>query len=414
MIRKTFITLFFVCIFSSTYATIINGFVYDKQSLPVSFASVYLNNNPTVGTVTDSEGHFSIEIDNYKSDALVISFIGYETIKYPLANLQGNTNLSFILKEQPILLQETLVSASNPSKKMTKRDKRNILKAVRKRMDVDFPNQPCRYKIVSDYIIYNQDDVVAFEELVGSLVEIPALKRKNGRDSIQLKGDICKRYRNQQMESKFNNVSANILDDKYKQVAGKVDSVVMIHRTMWGSEIQWLFDEFIGNTSKWTFTDKGDYTVLNYIEKRNYFGILIIELNLSYVIDSYSYSVKKLSQDMIVKANIPFGYKLSKEQLAVFNVLNIGENEIEKFRLKTVDTRIKRNIIYKSTDTRVVVSEKNVELKSKISDKNGKGMNIHSTAAIKVLSTETSPRIYTASEMKRPIPIKNMNLSDLK
>lgn len=414
MIRRIFITLFFVCIFSSAYATIINGIVKDKQSVPVSFASVYLNNNPTVGTITDSEGHFSLEIENFKSDVLIISFIGYETIRYPLADLKGNTNLSFTLKEQPILLQETLVSAKNPSKKMTKRDKRNILKAVRKRMDIDFPNQSCGYKIVSDYIIYNQDDVVAFEELVGTLVEIPSLKRKNGRDSIQLKGDLCKRYRNQQMESKFNNLSANGLNDKYKQVAGRVDSVVMIHSTMWGSEIQWLFDEFIGNTSKWTFTDKGDYTVLNYFDRRNYLGILIIELNLNYVIDSYSYSVQKISQDMTIKANIPFGYKLSKEQSALFNVFNIGENQIEKFRLKTVDTHIKRNIIYKNTDTRVVVSEKNVELKSKMADKNGKGMNVHSTAAIKVLSTDNSSRIYTASELKRPVPIKNMSLSDLK
>ncbi|MBP7211186.1 MAG: hypothetical protein KBA02_08370, partial [Paludibacteraceae bacterium] len=97
-----------------------------------------------------------------------------------------------------------------------------------------------------------------------------------------------------------------------------------------------------------------------------------------------------------------------------FNVFNIGENQIEKFRLKTVDTHIKRNIIYKNTDTRVVVSEKNVELKSKMADKNGKGMNVHSTAAIKVLSTDNSSRIYTASELKRPVPIKNMSLSDLK
>ena len=45
--------------------------------------------------------------------------------------------------------------------------------------------------------------------------------------------------------------------------------------------------------------------------------------------------------------------------------VNIGENQIEKFRLKTVDTHIKRNIIYKNTDTRVVVSEKECRTKIK-------------------------------------------------
>ncbi|MDD3969179.1 MAG: carboxypeptidase-like regulatory domain-containing protein, partial [Proteiniphilum sp.] len=61
----------------------IHGTVLDTDSNPIEFANVALYTVPDstliAGTITNQEGHFSLNSD-YKSDAFLrISFIGYET-----------------------------------------------------------------------------------------------------------------------------------------------------------------------------------------------------------------------------------------------------------------------------------------------------------------------------------------------
>lgn len=86
--------------------TIINGVVFDKET-PLEGASVYLNNT-TTGTITNTKGAFRLEVENGHYD-LVISYLGYQTISYPINTTTVEDNLVFQLEEQPDQLDEVVI-----------------------------------------------------------------------------------------------------------------------------------------------------------------------------------------------------------------------------------------------------------------------------------------------------------------
>ncbi|MWB96341.1 hypothetical protein GON26_18415 [Flavobacterium sp. GA093] len=78
MISK--IQLLFVLMFTvSAYSQTISGSVFDETKVPVPGVSVYLDGT-TIGTVTDGNGKYSLEISQNSNIALIIQALGYETI----------------------------------------------------------------------------------------------------------------------------------------------------------------------------------------------------------------------------------------------------------------------------------------------------------------------------------------------
>jgi hypothetical protein len=73
--------------------TVIDG--HTKE--PVSFASVYFARSG-IGKSTDSAGHFSFALSNFKDDTLKVSFIGFEIYKIPITHLQNNQTLNIQLE----------------------------------------------------------------------------------------------------------------------------------------------------------------------------------------------------------------------------------------------------------------------------------------------------------------------------
>ena len=61
----------------------ISGIVRDENAIPIIGATVALANDPAVGTITDIDGRFALEV---KGDSLMlqVSYIGYETIDVPV------------------------------------------------------------------------------------------------------------------------------------------------------------------------------------------------------------------------------------------------------------------------------------------------------------------------------------------
>lgn len=61
----------------------ISGIVRDENAIPIIGATVALANDPAVGTITDIDGRFALEV---KGDSLMlqVSYIGYETIDVPI------------------------------------------------------------------------------------------------------------------------------------------------------------------------------------------------------------------------------------------------------------------------------------------------------------------------------------------
>ena len=103
------VTLFF-CANASAQQHRITGHVYDDIE-PIMMANVVerdANNRIVEAAVTDMNGNFSMVIKNPK-DFLVISYVGYETVKIPIGN---QTKFNIKLKDNTMI--ETVVIQAKP------------------------------------------------------------------------------------------------------------------------------------------------------------------------------------------------------------------------------------------------------------------------------------------------------------
>lgn len=401
MKRIILLNIYILLVFSACASTLI-GRITDGNG-PMSYVSVYLKENPEIGTISDIDGVFSMP-DLQKNATVVLSFVGYKTMELKFKKIPTDT-IDITMVEQPIMLTETLIPSK--TKKLSKRKQmKQILADVKKQMLKDFPTETRKYKIVSDYDLYEKGRMIAREEIIGSVAEIPNAGRKN-TDSIQMVIDMCKRFRDRNVQLKLDSISGNLKEDKNQRLVNLTDSSKFIHRVLWGSDIKWLFLELDGKVSKWTMEEQDSTFLLTYRDKKNYFGVVKYELVLNYILDIYSYRVKSLSQSLKVNANIPFGYKLDSDQLAIINVVNLAGQEHKKYRAKYIDADIKRNIIYREEYDQVIPSEKNVITKIEMAErKYNKPIYVHQTGSIKVVSAQTSAvKTFTESEVKQSFPV---------
>lgn len=401
MKRIILLNIYFLIIFSAAAETLV-GRVFDGNE-PMSYVSIYLKENPEIGTISDMDGVFTLP-DMPKNTTVVLSFVGYKTMELKFKKIPTDT-LEITMVEQPIMLTETLIPSK--TKKLSKRKQmKQILADVKKQMLKDFPTETRKYKIVSDYDLYEKGRIIAREEIIGTVAEIPNAGRKD-TDSIQMVIDMCKRFRDRNVQYKLDSISGKLKDDKNQRLVNLTDSSKFIHRVLWGSDIKWLFLELDGKVSKWTMEEQDSTFLLTYRDKKNYFGIVKYELVLNYILDIYSYRVKSLSQSLKVNANIPFGYKLDSDQLAIINVVNLAGEEHKKYRAKYIDADIKRNIIYRKEYDQVIPSEKNVITKIEMAErKHNKPIYVHQTGSIKVVSAQTSSvKTFTEAEINQSFPV---------
>ncbi|UKM64952.1 DUF5686 and carboxypeptidase regulatory-like domain-containing protein [Flavobacteriaceae bacterium GSB9] len=111
---RLLIPLFLLVTCSAFAQTKVSGHVFDENEMPVPFANVIFQGS-TQGTITDENGRFYLESDE-TWDALVVSFIGYETLIVPLEK-KVNYNLRYVLQEERAELSEVVIVAGKLSKK---------------------------------------------------------------------------------------------------------------------------------------------------------------------------------------------------------------------------------------------------------------------------------------------------------
>jgi hypothetical protein len=92
---KYILLLLFINIHLVAYTQIINGVVLDKQTINhISFAAIYFNGT-FVGTTSDQDGHFELDITKYVSRPLTISAVGYYS--FTLTDLlSGEPNIIYL------------------------------------------------------------------------------------------------------------------------------------------------------------------------------------------------------------------------------------------------------------------------------------------------------------------------------
>jgi TonB-linked SusC/RagA family outer membrane protein len=111
------ILFLFALLFSTTLVAqdenFVRGKVIDDRQDPVIGATVILKGSPSVGTVSDVNGDFSLEIPQ-GNQTLIISFIGMETIEIEVS---GRDFLDITLKDQSFQLDETIIVGFGQQKK---------------------------------------------------------------------------------------------------------------------------------------------------------------------------------------------------------------------------------------------------------------------------------------------------------
>jgi len=119
IVGLTPILIIFLIVFSVSQAwsqevVKITGIVLDSltgNGLP--FAQISIQNS-TIGTVTNEEGQFKLDLPvTFVKDSLLVAFMGYETLRYPVSGLT-TTTIRLQLKPHTLLLAEVEIKALSP------------------------------------------------------------------------------------------------------------------------------------------------------------------------------------------------------------------------------------------------------------------------------------------------------------
>lgn len=415
--QKPLIILLLTIISLNCVAKELSGHVVDSLRQPIPYASVFLQNNPQIGTITDDNGFFVLP-DYVQDDHLVITSIGYEKFTLSTNKISGTKPIRIVLKEQPLMLNTVVVSAKG-SKRQQRKLLKQLLADIYKQMQIDFPDDARNYRIVSDVSVYNEDKVVAFDEMVGNIVELPYLKNARKQDSLQIKADFTRYYINQNTADGLRNFDQDLLKRKEKRQLQKIDfeKSEPIHRMLWALDIKKLFGDIYKETGNWSISERDALSqLLTYTKTFTLPGIVSATMKLHLSVDAHNH-VQRLSQSVTLWANIPFGYKLSDAQVAALNLvlINDGAGNFDKYRLKTANGKVERNVFFTQQDGQVVVSEKNWAANVHGADKNGQTIAFNQKASCQVLSVETkNVRPYSKKALATKAPRTQIELSGVR
>ena len=90
----------------AAHAVKVEGTVLDENKETVIGATVQLKGAAGVGTITDMDGKFVMQVPDVKEGVLIVSYIGYKTKHIPL---RGRTILTVEMEPEVTALDEVVV-----------------------------------------------------------------------------------------------------------------------------------------------------------------------------------------------------------------------------------------------------------------------------------------------------------------
>lgn len=398
-------------------AAVYTGQVVDEKGQPISYATVYPEVAPELGTATNNDGIFRFEANLPASSPVVVSFIGFEKVEVTGDRLRvkGDTALQVIvLKEQPIALQETVVAAKSSKQRNKRKQMAALLHAVYVQLEKEFPDEPAQYQVVSDVRMTSGEAqtghaaVWGMEQMIANIVVLPETGI-DGRDSVQFQGRYCKRFFDarkraqadsilagetlERLEKAQKDVPKGTSQNYMRRAVNAVDSGVVVHEALFAiGNMRYDFQEAMNDIKHWSVSNESEgETVLTHTQTvSKYLGCFKMTFQRHYIIDSRTYSVRRFSEHAEVKVVIPFGIKLNSDQLQMLNLVNMNEEQINKFRLKRLRSAVDLNTIYQRRNGLVYTQEKNMILNAFIvgSKKTEIPLNIQATQRVTDLQTE--------------------------
>jgi hypothetical protein len=115
LMRRTIIILILIYLYPDGYSQVIKGKVMDSNTKAgIEFAAVYFSGT-SVGTRTNADGYFELNISDYKSMPLTISTLGYYSAV--LTDFSYNATYFVYLTPKEYELGEIVISAKNYARK---------------------------------------------------------------------------------------------------------------------------------------------------------------------------------------------------------------------------------------------------------------------------------------------------------
>ena len=377
------LTAFLLPMRAATYA----GRVVDEKGMPIAYATVYPEIAPEWGTATNNEGYFSFEANLTPEMRIIVSFIGYEKLTVTVERLTGervNGEMPvLILKEQPIALEETVIAAKAGKQRNKRKQMAALLHAVYVKIEEDFPDNNAQYQIVSDVAMNSENSPWGMEQMIANVVVMPEAGAQ-GRDSVQFQGRYCKRFFDARKRAQADSILAGETLEKLqkdakapkgtpanmlRRAANAVDSGVVVHQALFAvGNMRYDFEQAMTDTRHWTVSNESEgETVLTHTQSVNrYLGCFQMTFQRHYIVDSETYSVRRFPEHAEVKVTIPFGIRLNAEQMQLLNLVNMSEQQIEKFRLKKLRGSVDLNTIYQRQDGKVYTLERNMICNTRI------------------------------------------------
>jgi len=433
-LSKYLILAALLCLTAVTHATEYIGRVVDEHGAPVGYATVYMADDPVIGTATANNGLFRLETDMPIFSELIVSFIGYEKQTLLLSELHDDTT-TIVLKEQPIHLEEVVIAAKSGKQKNKRRRMQELLDAVYQQMQTDFPQTATGYHIVSDVRMDAEGEPWGMEQMIARVVVLPqqghiAKDMRTGKkssvptDSVQFSGEHCKRFFDASIRSLADTILAGkdleAIHPQMRQAANAIDSGVVVHRSLFSmGNIVYDFANTMKDVSHWQVGNENEgETVLTYTENQNILGMFIYRMKRHYILHSDNLSVLRFAEQAHVELNIPFGYKVKPHEMQMLNLLNMGEKQIEQYRIRKVHADISLNTIYQERGGHLYTLEKNLQADATIVGKRkdrkptGRGMvtsndtipfNIRATQRVTTLQTKDVQPL-TRKEIRNRVP----------
>ena len=367
-----------VLLFMPLSANEYRGRVIDSNGQGISYATVYIAQQPSLGTATGTDGSFVLYSTPEPYFTVIISFIGYEKQEMPLMTFADTVPVTVVLKEQPIALEETVVAAKPHKQRNKRKQMAELLYKVYNQMLYDFPEEPVGYTVVSDVRLNAEQQPWGMEQMIASVVCLPG-KRHDGRDSVQFAGQLCKRFFAEQIRSRANEIYAEgQLTDQMLTAASAVDSGVVVHQALWTiGNVRYDFDKTMKDVRHWTVTNESENeTVLTHTEKHNFLGMFKAEIKRHYIVNSATYELLRFSEEGDMEIHIPFGYKVKGIYLDLLNIFNMDNQTISKFRMKHAYGNMRLNTIYQRVDGKLLIKEKNMTSDAKLISTKRQGIEI--------------------------------------
>ncbi len=105
--------LILLCSFDGL-AQMVSGKVTDQGKQPLPGVTIMVKGTTSVGTITNIDGEYQLNVNNLNSDVLVVSFIGMETQE---VQVNGKTTINIVLKESHTQLDEVVAVGYGTVKK---------------------------------------------------------------------------------------------------------------------------------------------------------------------------------------------------------------------------------------------------------------------------------------------------------